>query len=131
MAVLAVGESLLPANATMRETDVEYVVDVDVSGFALSDLHVEIEDHVVTIRGESLGYALDESISLPLDADVEWPRALYEPGQLELRVPRLGSCNLGRRPVEIHLRNPVPSKAPARIGPGADVALAAGGNRRG
>ena len=108
MSVQALSEALLPANATMVETESEYLVDVDVSGIARGDLDVEIEDHVVTIHGESASYALDESIRLPLDADVEWPRALYEPGRLELHVPRFSSCNLGRRPIEIRDRPAVP-----------------------
>ena len=71
MAVQAATAVLLPANVTMTETDVEYLVDVDVSGFAPAALDVEIEDDELTIHGESMTDALDESIRLPFDADVE------------------------------------------------------------
>ncbi len=108
MAVQAATAVLLPANVTMTETDVEYLVDVDVSGFAPAALDVEIEDDELTIHGESMTDALDESIRLPFDADVEWLRALYDKGRLEVHVPRLGSRGLGRRPIEIVVRRPVP-----------------------
>lgn len=107
MALQAATAALLPANAIIEESDLEYLVDVDVSDFALADLDVEIEDHEVTIHGESTAGALDESIDLPPDADVEWLRALYDAGRLELHVPRLGSCRRGRRRVEIAVRRPV------------------------
>jgi len=42
MAVQALSEALIPANATMVETESEYLVDVDVSGIARGDLDVEI-----------------------------------------------------------------------------------------
>jgi HSP20 family molecular chaperone IbpA len=108
MAVQAPLEALLPANATIKETEIEYVVAVDVSGFGLADLRVEIEDHDVTIHGGSSSHTLEESIRLPVDADVEWLRALYEPRWLELHVPRLDPCGLDRRPVEIDVKHQVP-----------------------
>lgn len=92
----------------MTATEREYLVAVDLPGFALATLDVEIEDHQVTIHGKRPSDGLEESIALPFDADVEWLRALYEPGRLELHVPRLGTHGLARRPVEIGLRHPVP-----------------------
>jgi HSP20 family molecular chaperone IbpA len=99
--------TVLPRSTTLGETETEYVVMLDVTGYALDDLHVEIENHEVTVLGDSWDRRLDESVRLPRDADVEWVRAFYEPGQLELRVPRLGTCGDERRPVEIEVRRRV------------------------
>ena len=87
--------------ASLGATETEYVVDLDVTGFTLPDLHVEIEDHEVTVHGEAAERELEESIRLPADADVEWVRASYLPGLLELRAPRLRGCESGPRVIEI------------------------------
>jgi HSP20 family molecular chaperone IbpA len=97
-------EALLPTTAPITETELEYRVAVEVPGFAPADLRVEIEDHELTIHGEDASHRLDRSIQLPLDADVEWLAALYEPGLLEFHVAKLGPSALGRRPVEIAVR---------------------------
>ena len=105
MSVTALPEALLPANPSLSETEYGYRVAVDVTGFALEDLRVEIDAHELTIHGEAETVRLDESVRLPFDADVEWPAALYEPGSLEVHVPKLGSCSRGRREVEIALKH--------------------------
>jgi HSP20 family molecular chaperone IbpA len=101
MSVTALPQALLPANASITETERGYVVAVEVPGFALEDLRVEIQGHELAIHGDAGRRRLDQFIRLPFDADVEWPAALYEPGRLEVHVPKLGACGLGRREVEI------------------------------
>lgn len=107
MSVMEAPRTVLPHSATLGETETEYIVALDVAGYTLEDLQVEIEDHEVTVLGAAWDRHLDESFRLPHDADVEWARAFYEPGLLELRVPRLGSCGTERRSVEIAVRRRV------------------------
>lgn len=107
MSVIEAPRTVLPRSATLGETDTEYLITLDVTGYTLDDLRVEVVDHEVTVLGDSWDRRLDESIRLPRDADVEWLRAFFEPGRLELRVPRLGSCGEERRPVEIEVRRRV------------------------
>jgi hypothetical protein len=44
-------------------------------------------------------------VALPPDADVEWLRALYEPGLLVLRAPKVPHVDHDRRTVEIISRS--------------------------
>lgn len=83
------------------ETDTEYVVTLDVGRLEPSELSVVVEDHLVTVEGRGL----DESVQLPLDADVEWVCALYEPGVIVLRAPKLPHVDHDRRTVEIISRS--------------------------
>lgn len=83
------------------ETDTEYLVTLDVGRLAPCDLSVVVEDHLVTVEGEGV----DESVQLPADADVEWIRALYEPGLIVLRAPKLPHADHDRRTVKIISRS--------------------------
>jgi HSP20 family molecular chaperone IbpA len=84
----------------MTETESEYLVTLDVGPLEPDELSVVVEDHVVTVSGDEVA----ESVRLPADADVEWLRALYEPGLLVLRAPKLPRDGHDRRPVEIIVR---------------------------
>jgi HSP20 family molecular chaperone IbpA len=83
------------------ETDTEYLITLDVGRLEPCDLSVAVEDHVVTVEGDGV----DQSVELPADADVEWLRALYEPGVLVLRAPKLPHADHDRRTVEIISRS--------------------------
>ncbi|HSC49303.1 MAG TPA: Hsp20/alpha crystallin family protein [Gaiellaceae bacterium] len=83
------------------ETDTEYLVTLDVGRLEACDLSVVVEDHLVTVAGDGV----DESVQLPADADVEWLRALYEPGLIVLRAPKLPHVDHDRRTVEIISRS--------------------------
>lgn len=107
MTVMEAPRTVLPRSATLGATETEYVVTLDVKGYALDDLRVEIENHEVTVLGKAWDRHLDESFRLPRDADVEWLRAFHEPGSLELRVPRLHTGEEQRRPVHIEVRRRV------------------------
>jgi HSP20 family molecular chaperone IbpA len=103
----------LPPSATVTESETEYVVELDVSDFALSELSVRLEGDEVTVVGEQresgedadapfrLCERLEESFRLPGDADGEWLTALFEHGRLELHVPKLGPCPNPRHNVRI------------------------------
>jgi HSP20 family molecular chaperone IbpA len=83
------------------QTDSEYLIRLDVGSLGARDLSVVVEDHLVMVAGDGL----DESVELPVDADVEWLRALYEPGLLVLRAPKLPHVDHDRRTVEIISRS--------------------------
>jgi HSP20 family molecular chaperone IbpA len=89
------------AGAMTAETETEYLVTLDVGRLEPTDLSVVVEDHLVTVEGEGV----DESVELPSDADVEWLRALYEPGVIVLRAPKLPHVDHDRRTVEIISRS--------------------------
>jgi HSP20 family molecular chaperone IbpA len=83
------------------ETETEYLVTLDVGLLRPAELSVVVDDHLVLIEG----VGLDESVQLPADADVEWVRALYEPGLLVLRAPKLPPTEHDRRTVEVVSRS--------------------------
>jgi HSP20 family molecular chaperone IbpA len=104
MTTMEASRSWTRPSLRIGKSGTEYVVDVDVSGFALGDLSVEIEDHEVTVHRDRS--KLDESFALPRDADVEWLTAVYEPGKLELHAPRV-TTSTGKRRVQIGVRHRV------------------------
>lgn len=83
------------------ETETEYLVTLDVGPLAPDELSVVVDDHLVRVEG----VGLDEAVRLPADADVEWLRALYEPGLLVLRAPKLPPVAHDRRTVEVVSRS--------------------------
>jgi HSP20 family molecular chaperone IbpA len=90
----------LPPHAHVRETDEQYVIELDVSDFTLAELSVEALGPQLTIRGNQLEAPgdegkpfriherLEESFRLPDDADPEQIRIFYKHGSLEIRVAR-------------------------------------------
>ena len=115
-AMRAVGDGhRLPAHANVREDDLEYVIELDVSDFLESELVIDVVGPRVTVRGNQaeeqnddavalrLHERLEESFRLPDDADPEQIRAFYAHGALELHVPRR---NLELRHVPIEHRSP-------------------------
>jgi HSP20 family protein len=98
---------LLPVDvpaADVYETDEEYVVELEVPGFAREELEVEVADHTLVVRGaheEATGTAgrevllherLERSFvrrfELPLGTNVEQLTAGCEKGVLTMRVPK-------------------------------------------
>jgi HSP20 family molecular chaperone IbpA len=115
-AVRAVGIGhRLPAHANVREDDLEYVIELDVSDFLESELVIDVVGPRVTVRGDQveeqnddavafrLHERLEQSFRLPDDADAELVKALYAHGTIELRVPRR---DIERRRVPIEHRSP-------------------------
>ena len=90
----------LPAHASVRDDDREYVIELDVSDFLETELVVDVAGPRVTVRGDQvqeqdddraafrLHERLEESFRLPDDADPDQLSALYAHGTLELHVPR-------------------------------------------
>lgn len=91
----------LPQNAHLLESDLQYVIQLDVSDFTRSELAVEVLGPQLTVRGDQLEAPGDEtqpfclherferSFRLPDDADRDGIQAFDKHGALEIRVPRL------------------------------------------
>jgi HSP20 family protein len=94
----------LPA-ADVYETDDEYVVELEVPGYAETELTVEVLDHTLTVKGEHEAttekdektYRLQERLEqqferrfeLPTVADTEKLTATFANGVLELHAPKV------------------------------------------
>jgi len=97
------GELLVPA-MDVRENDQHYSITVELPGVRKEDVHVEIEEGVLTIRGEKKSeqdekkehcrYAertygsFRRSFRLPLDADADRLEASFKDGVLAVTIPR-------------------------------------------
>jgi HSP20 family molecular chaperone IbpA len=102
-AMRTVGENhRLPPHAHVREVDGRYVIELDVSDFTERELTVELLSRRLTVRGDQLELPdddveafrmherLEESFSLPEDADLHEIKVFYRHGSLEIEVPRTG-----------------------------------------
>lgn len=90
----------------IRETDKTYEVEAELPGVEEDDIHVELADNVLTLRGEKRfereeegkknGYHVMErsygsfarSIPLPFDADPDAVEAVFRNGVLKLSIPK-------------------------------------------
>lgn len=86
----------------LRETEDEYVVEMELAGFRRDDVEVSLEDNTLTIRGRREAETEDEtyrrreratgrferSFRLPRSVDVEDVEARMENGLLKVRVPK-------------------------------------------
>jgi len=96
---------LAPA-ADVYETDDEFVVELEVPGYAEKELSIEVSDHMLSIKGshvreekdeEHKEFALRERLerefercfALPRDADTEHLQAIFSDGVLEVHAPKL------------------------------------------
>jgi HSP20 family protein len=97
------GPMLLPA-ADIYETDDEYVVELEVPGFAEKELGIEVSDHLLTVRGERketkdetdkafrlrerLEREFERRFELPIEADTEHVKASFSDGVLAVHTPK-------------------------------------------
>jgi HSP20 family molecular chaperone IbpA len=96
----AVGYHPLPPHARVRETEAEYIVELDVADFTAAELAVEALGPAVTVRGEQIETEadsgqpfricerLEETFRLPDDVDLDTLEVLHKHGVLELHVTR-------------------------------------------
>ena len=89
-----------PAHANVREDGSEYVIELDVSDFLESELRVEAVGRRITVRGDQIAGAgddsaalrlherIEESFRLPDDADATLLKVFYTHGSLEIHAPR-------------------------------------------
>ena len=97
------GEAVLPA-MDVRENDHHYAVTVELPGVRKEDVHVELDEGLLTIRGEkksereeknehcryterSYG-SFSRSFRLPYDVDADRLDASFKDGVLSLTIPR-------------------------------------------
>jgi HSP20 family molecular chaperone IbpA len=91
----------LPPHAHVRETDEQYVIELDVSDFTRAELSVEALGPYITVRGDQLAVPgdegkafriherLEESFRLPDDADPDLVNVYFKHGVLEICVRRM------------------------------------------
>jgi HSP20 family protein len=105
---------VLPPDASVTKTAREYVVVLPVAGFARQELEVEIDDHVLTIRGDqshtptasgafTLHEKVEESFLLPPDVDSDRVTAVFKHQHLEIHAPRIST---GRRVRRVPISRP-------------------------
>jgi len=98
------GETVLEPAADVSEADGEVVVKISVPGVDKDQLHVTVEDDVLTIRGEhrkeeekkgknfyrqEIRYgAFQRSIPLPVEVDSSKSKADLKNGMLTVRLPK-------------------------------------------
>jgi HSP20 family protein len=94
----------LPA-VDVRENDQRYAVTVELPGVRKEDVQVELENGMLTIRGEKTSEreekqeqcrysersygSFSRSFSLPSDADADRLEASFKDGVLSLTIPRI------------------------------------------
>jgi HSP20 family molecular chaperone IbpA len=101
----------LPPHANLTGDSTKYVIELDLSDFAQTELDVTLHGRFLTVVGEhetptndrpfSVHERLEETFSLPEDVLGEGVEAIFERGTLEIRVPRYASLQ-GERHVPIH-----------------------------
>jgi HSP20 family protein len=100
---VGIAPAMLPA-ADVYETEVEFVLEVEVPGYAEKELTIEAVDHTVAISGERkvveerkektfrlherLEKHFERRFEPPLEADTEHLRAVFEKGVLEVHAPK-------------------------------------------
>ncbi len=98
---------LLPA-ADVYETDAEYVVELEVPGYAEKELDIEVSNHTLTVKGEQLSskeekdkdFHLHERLereferrfALPAEADTARMKATFDKGVLKVQAPKVASA---------------------------------------
>ncbi len=103
--------ALLPA-MDVTENDEHYTITVELPGAGKDDVHVEVQDGVLTIRGEKKSEREEEreqrryversygsfsrSFQLPADADAAHLDASFKDGVLSITVPKTAEAKPGR-----------------------------------
>jgi HSP20 family protein len=89
------------------ETDADYVIELEVPGFASDELTVEVSDHTLVVKGEHeedaekagrelllherLERRFERRFELPLEVNADKAVAACEKGVLTLHVPKSGA----------------------------------------
>jgi HSP20 family protein len=98
---------LLPA-ADVYETADEFVVELEVPGYAEKELDVEVSDHTLTIKGEQtttkqekektfrlherLEREFERRFPLPVEADTARLKATFDKGVLKIEAPKVAAA---------------------------------------
>jgi HSP20 family protein len=108
----------LKPQVDVAATDREYVITAEVPGLEAGDLHLELQDDTLLIRGEkrqewekqNAGVyrmerrygAFERMLSLPDDAERDRLEAKLKHGVLTVTIPRKPSAKTASRLIEIH-----------------------------
>jgi HSP20 family protein len=100
---VGIAPAMAPA-ADIYETENEFVLEVEVPGYAEKELTIEAFDHTVAVKGdrkeieekkdktfrlrERLEKHFERRFELPPEADTEHLRAVFEKGVLEVHAPK-------------------------------------------
>ena len=95
---------LVPA-ADVYETDDDFVVELEVPGYAEKELDIEVSDHTLTVKGEQIetkqekekAFRLHERLereferrfALPVEADTARLKATFDKGVLKIHAPKV------------------------------------------
>jgi HSP20 family protein len=98
---------LLPA-ADVYETADEFVVELEVPGYAEKELDIMVSDHTLTVKGEQTGttqekkkdFRLHERLereferrfALPSEADIARLKATFDKGVLKIEAPKVATA---------------------------------------
>lgn len=109
--------SPLPS-ADVYETEGEYVVELEVPGYAEKELGIEVLDHTLTITGaraeekeiEEKAFRIHERLqkhfarrfTLPIQADTAHVKATFEKGVLAVHAPKVA----GAKPRKVTIARP-------------------------
>jgi len=108
------GPITLPA-ADVYETPEEFVVELEVPGFAEKELGIEVSDHTLVVKGERkevkeerekafllherLEKAFERRFELPPEADAEKLTATFVNGVLEIHAPKAVEAKARKIPI--------------------------------
>jgi len=98
---LVVSPAFLPA-ASIEETPERLVIELEVPGFAETELEVELREQTLTIKGtraERPDSTFERSFWLPPEVDTERIEATYAQGVLTIRAPKTAPPALRKVPI--------------------------------
>lgn len=103
--------------ADIYETEAEYVIELEVPGFAEDELSIEVSDRLLTITGkhesareeqertyrlaERMQMEFERRFELPSEVDADKMKATFREGVLELHTPRKLASEPRKIPVNI------------------------------
>ena len=107
--------ALVPA-ADIYETGDEFVIELDVPGYAEKELEIEVFDHTLVVKGEQASakqevdrtFRLHERLerefvrrfTLPAETDTEHVKARFVKGVLELHAPKIATAKSRKVAIE-------------------------------
>jgi HSP20 family protein len=100
------------------ESEEEWLLLIDLPDVRAEELHVEVKENLLTVRGERCGQSLSEqyvnsqrerpdgpffrTVELPFDIESENIRADFKQGVLAIRIPRNSSFSLAAHRIKVH-----------------------------
>jgi len=99
---LVVSPAFLPA-ASIEETPERLVIELEVPGFAETELEVELREQTLTIKGTRADRpesAFERSFWLPPEVDIERIEATYAQGVLTILAPKAAPPALRKVPIK-------------------------------